>query len=217
MTPQHNQDGYTNGRPTETTAAKRPTRIQEVRTALSTVAILLIAPLLALLLITYVFQSYQVDGPSMETTLNNNDRLIVWKTARTWARITGHPYIPQRGDIVVFGDPDLGDFGQDPSKQLIKRVIGLPGDRVVVKDGKVTVFNKANPNGFDPDQTLPYGNVIKETDGDRDLIIPKNEVYVLGDHRDNSLDSRVFGPINVNNIVGKLVLRILPLGDMKRF
>src|SRR5712671_5845014 len=71
------------------------------RSALSTIAILLIAPLVAVLLTAFVFQSYQVDGPSMQTTLQNSDRLIVWKMSRTWARITGHAFVPQRGDIIV--------------------------------------------------------------------------------------------------------------------
>src|SRR5512140_403318 len=62
----------------------------------STIAVLLIAPLVALLLTAFVFQSYQVDGPSMQTTLYNSDRLIVWKVPKTWSKITGHPYVPNR-------------------------------------------------------------------------------------------------------------------------
>ncbi len=103
----------------------------------STAAILIGALLVALFIITFVFRSYQVDGPSMETTLQNDDKLIIWKVPRTWARITGHDYIPDRGDIIVFTENGLGQFGQEDSKQLIKRVIGLPGDRVVVQRRQV--------------------------------------------------------------------------------
>lgn len=184
---------------------------------ISTVAVLLIAPLVALVLTAFVFQSYQVDGPSMETTLNNNDRLIVWKVPKTWSKITGHPYVPNRGDVVIFVENDISSFGEEPSKQLIKRVIALPGERVVVKDDKVTVYNKEHPNGFSPDKTLPYGNVITETSGDIDLTVPKNHIYVMGDNRPNSLDSRAFGPVDTKDIVGKLVMRVWPAGDMKSF
>ena len=105
------------------------------RNVVSTIAILVIAPMVAVLLTAFIFQSYEVSGPSMETTLNNNDRLIVWKMPRTWSRITGHAYVPKRGDIIIFDQTGL----PDGEKQLIKRVIGLPGDRVVVQNGVLTI------------------------------------------------------------------------------
>src|SRR5580698_6529783 len=74
---------------------------------LSTLFVIAAALALALLLITFVFQSYQVDGPSMQNTLQNNDRLIVWKVPRTLARITGDAYIPNRGDIIIFNESGL--------------------------------------------------------------------------------------------------------------
>ena len=183
----------------------------------STVAVLLIAPVVALFLTAFVFQSYQVDGPSMETTLYNNDRLIVWKVPKTWAKITGHPYVPKRGDVIIFTEPTISSYGQTPGKQLIKRVIGLPGERVVVKNNVVTVYNDEHPDGFKPDKTLPYGNVIKETSGNIDMTVDKDHVYVMGDNRGNSLDSRAFGEVSSKDIIGKLVMRVWPAGDMKAF
>ena len=154
----------------------------------------------------------------MEPTLQNSDRLVVWKVQRTWARITGSPYIPGRGDIVIFTERALEIYGQGHSKQLIKRVIGLPGDRVVVKDGKVTIFNDEHPEGFEPDTTLPYGKVgLQATQGDIDITVPKGQVFVCGDNRGNSLDSRAFGPVSANDIVGKLVVRVLPINKAERF
>jgi signal peptidase I len=192
-------------------------RGENVRSVLSTIGVLLIAPALALFLTAFVFQSYQVDGPSMQTTLQNNDRLIVWKTPRTWSRITHHAYVPDRGNVIIFVAHNLDDFGQTPDKQLIKRVIGLPGERVVVKNGVLTIYNQQHPNGFQPDKTLPYGNVIKNTQGDIDETVPQDSVFVCGDNRDNSLDSRVFGPVASKDIVGKLVMRVLPIDQAKRF
>lgn len=174
---------------------------------------------LALSLIAFVFQSYQVDGPSMESTLQNNDRLIVWKVPRTWARITGHAYVPNRGDVIIFNENNLAAYGQTDVKQLVKRVVGLPGDRVVVKNGHITIYNRQHPGGFDPDKTLPYGSEhsFPVTSGNIDVTLGSNQVYVCGDNRTDSLDSRAFGPVNVRDIVGKLVLRIYPLSTVKKF
>jgi signal peptidase I len=183
----------------------------------STVLILVSAPLIALFLTAFIFQSYEVDGPSMESTLQNHDRLIVFKTERTWARMTHNPFVPKRGEIIIFNlrsDLDLEGGG---NKQLVKRVIGLPGERVVVADGVVTVFNQEHPQGFQPDKTMSYGKVIPITSGNVDLVVPKDQVFVCGDNRPNSLDSRSFGPIQAKDIVGRLGIRLFPLDNAKKF
>lgn len=185
---------------------------------LSTLAILILAPLLAITMATFVFQTYEVDGPSMESTLQNKDRLIVLKTDRTKARITRKHYIPDRYDIIVFNErADFGFDGQVAEKQLIKRVIGVPGDRVVVKDGIVTVYNKANPEGFLVDREGPEKLAIGVTSGNIDQTIRDGEVFVMGDNRENSLDSRAFGTVNADDIVGKLAVRIYPFDKVQRF
>lgn len=185
---------------------------------LSTVGILVSALLVALFIIAFVFRSYQVDGPSMQDTLHSNDKLIIWKVPRSWARLTGHDYIPKRGDVIVFTESGLNQFNDtQDTKQLIKRVIGLPGDRVVVSDGKFTIYNKAHPHGFDPDKTLPYGKNIPPTPGNVDVTLGAHQLFVSGDNRPDSLDSRAFGPINADQIIGKLVMRVFPLGDAKAF
>lgn len=183
----------------------------------STLGILATALLAAFFIIAFVFRSYQVDGPSMESTLHNADKLIIWKVPRTWASITRHDYIPGRGDIIVFTQSGLGQFGQTDTKQLIKRVIGLPGDHVVVKDGSITIYNKQHPQGFNPDKTLPYGKNIPETSGNVDVTLDEHQLFVSGDNRPDSLDSRAFGPINANQIVGKLVVRVFPINKAEVF
>lgn len=190
-----------------------------LRVIISTLGIILAAFLVAFLVMFFVFRSYQVDGPSMQPTLHDGDRLIIWKLPRTIARISGHPYVPHRGDIIVFVEHGL--VAPDGStKQLIKRVIGLPGDRVVVKNGTVTIYNKDHPEGFKPDTSMPYGsglNLTIDNQEEIDETVGKDEVYAMGDNRNNSLDSRVFGPVSSSDIVGKLVFRMFPLGDMKKF
>ncbi len=191
-----------------------------IASTLSTIGILLLAPIIAILLTAFVFQSYQVDGPSMQTTLFNNDRLIVWKLPRTWARITHHQYVPKRGDVIIATESGLANYGDaQDTKQLVKRVIGLPGDRIVIKDNAITVYNKQNPNGFNPDKTLAYNadGHIPPTTNNEDVTVGKDELFICGDNRGDSLDSRIFGPIKTNQVVGKLVLRIFPINEVKKF
>ncbi len=194
-----------------------PQRASGWRELLSTLGILLTALAVALFIIFFVFRSYQVDGPSMESTLQNGDKLFIWKVPRSWADITGHPYIPDRGDIVVFTESSLSSFGQQDTKQLIKRVIGLPGDRVIVSDNHYIIYNKTHPGGFDPDKSLPYGKNMPATTGNTDVTLGKNQLFVSGDNRPDSLDSRAFGPINASQIVGKLLLRVFPISQAKAF
>jgi signal peptidase I len=189
------------------------------RELLSTVGILLTAVLVALFIISFVFRSYQVDGTSMLNTLQNGDKLIIWKVPRTWADITGHPYIPKRGDIIVFTESNLAQFDQQNTKQLIKRVIGLPGDRVVIKNGDYMIYNAAHPHGFDPDKTLAYGkeDPLPYTSGTVNVKLGPDQLFVSGDNRPDSLDSRYFGPINASQIIGKLVIRVFPVNHSEVF
>jgi signal peptidase I len=187
---------------------------------LSTIGVLLLAPVIAILLTAFVFQSYQVDGPSMQNTLHNNDRLIVWKFPRTLARITGHQYVPGRGDIIILTESGLSNYGDaSDTKQLVKRVIGLPGDHLVIKNDVITVYNADHPNGFEPDSTLPYGKngAIPPTTNNVDVTLAANQLFVCGDNRGDSLDSRIFGPIQTKQVIGKLIARIYPIQSAKKF
>jgi len=195
-----------------------PTKKNEI---ISTLVMLVVAVIIAFLLSIYTFQQYEVDGPSMQTTLFNQNRLIVVKYERTWASITGHPYIPNIGNIIIFHENGLYSNDGTPENTLVKRVVALPGDRVVIANGVLTVYDKQHPNGFDPDKTLPYGKVIgytsSESSSNINLVLPKNEIFVLGDNRADSCDSRCFGPVNVNQIIGRLALRIYPFNKITLF
>jgi signal peptidase I len=199
--------------PQPTNNLREPTKLHDF---MSFVAILVGAFIVAWLLIAFCFQQYEVNGPSMQPTLQTGNRLIVLKISKTWSDITGHPYIPNRGDIVVFEEINLYALDEVNSNQLVKRVIGLPGDRVVIKNGILTIFNKQHPKGFRPDAVLPYGKVIGYTGGSIiDEVVPANQIFVCGDNRNDSLDSRDFGTVPVKYIVGKLVLRITPLNEIR--
>lgn len=195
-----------------------PLRASSVRgwkSIASTLAIILIAPLLAIFITIFVFQSYEVFGMSMETTLQDGDRLIVQKFSKNWAAITGRDYLPQRSEIIVFDKPPFLGSNSGDVQHLIKRVIGLPGDRVVVRDGKITIYNVDNPEGFDPDEGQEYAKDILTTTGDVDITVSAGELFVAGDNRSNSLDSRSFGAIGVNSITGVATIRFVPVNAFK--
>jgi signal peptidase I len=170
---------------------------------------------LASLINMFIFQSYYVDGTSMTPTLQPNDRLIIDKVPRTWAKVTGSSYTPKRGEVVVFNSNLTGPDGS--REQLIKRVVGLPGERVVVKDDHVTVYNTTHPKGFDADKELDLH--LAGTFGVNDVTVPKDQVFVFGDNRGpgGSYDSRELGTIPTKDLVGQLVMRIIPLNHAKLF
>jgi signal peptidase I len=209
-----NQD-QTNLSPAEAVLAEKPTENSRKswKDTFSTVLLFGGALLTAFMLNIFVFQSYEVEGQSMSPTLQNKDRLIIYKFNKTWSKVTKSDYLPDRGDIIVFHKPN------GSSDQLIKRVIGLPGDRVVVKNDKITIFNQQNPNGFNPDDA-EYGGELLATFGNVDVVVGENEVFVCGDNRipGASYDSRsTLGNVSSEFIVGELVLRYLPFGNFRSF
>ncbi len=170
------------------------------------------AVVLAAIINSFIFQSYQVFGMSMADTLHEGDRLIISKVSKSLSKVTGD-YVPSRGDIIVFNSP------ASPDIQLIKRVIALPGERVVVKSGKITVYNEESPNGFNPDEE--YKDLLPPAKtGDIETVVGDGEIFVAGDNRVTgaSLDSRnELGNIPIDSIVGELVLRVFPLDQASFF
>ena len=170
-----------------------------------------------LLINTYVFRSFNVLGPSMETTLYTGDRLIVNRIPVTIAQLENKPYIPDRGQIIVFKNPQYN--AGTGEEYIVKRVIAFPGERVTVKDGILTVYNSSNPNGFHPDDAN-HGEPGSPTSGDVDTTVTDGTLFVAGDHRqgDFSYDSRSgLGLIPYYDIVGPVGLRIYPLNKIRTF
>ena len=170
-----------------------------------------------LLINTFVFRSFSVLGPSMESTLFTNDRLIVDRLPVTWAHLQNKNYIPQRGEVIVFKNPQYVPGGAD--EYIVKRVIGLPGERVVLKDGAFTVYNETHPGGFNPDD-YNNGQPGSPTTGTSDEIVPANYIYVSGDHRTGSYsyDSRNgLGMVPSYDIIGPVSFRIFPFTSVRSF
>lgn len=171
------------------------------------------APLLIVFILhNFVFQAYHVDGSSMAPTLATADYMIISKVENSLARLKGQPYVPRRHQVVVFAYP------KDPSLVFIKRVTALPGERVVVKNGVITVYNSEHPDGFTPDDDS-FERAAAYTEGDVDLIVPEGAVFVVGDNRlpGGSFDSREWGILPSEDIIGNAVIRLLPLDGFRFF
>jgi len=150
--------------------------------------------ILALLLLRlYVFEPYRIHGQSMSPTLKNGQEILVK---------LGHPQ-PKIGDIVIFTESGLAKYNQPNTLQLVKRVVALAGDRVKVNNGTLTVYDNSHPNGFDPDNS--DGLSSQNTSGNINTIVSSGDIYVLGDNRYVSLDSREFGQVPVSSIIGRVI------------
>lgn len=182
------------------------------------IAIFIICVVIGTLLInTFVFRSFSVDGPSMESTLFTGDRLIVNRLPVTWSHLQNKPYVPERGQIIVFKNPHYGGGGE--KEHIVKRVIGLPGERVVLANGQFTVYNDEHPDGFNPDDNN-NGEPGSPTTGEIDVQVPSGELFVSGDHRTGnfSYDSRNgMGTIPLYDIVGPVSARIFPFDKIRGF
>lgn len=188
------------------------------------IAIFLLCVLIGTLFINaFIFRSFNVEGPSMQNTLFTGDRLIVDRIPVTIAQLGNKPYMPGRGQVIVFKNPQYDSIGQK-EEYIVKRVIAFPGERVVLENGQYTVFNKEHPNGFDPDDaTRGKDNSVgpqSPTSGRVDEVVPAGTLFVSGDHREDqfSYDSRNgLGTIPLYDVIGPVSLRIFPFNKIRTF
>jgi signal peptidase I len=157
---------------------------------------LMISVVLAIFVILFIYQPVKVEGTSMMPTLDDQERIFINKFVYRF-----HFGNIDRGDTVVFWFPG------DPSKSYIKRVIGMPGDRVAVDDGKVLVNGQALVENYVPAEYRDQSSMSER-------VIPDGEYFVLGDHRSSSNDSRAWGMVPRRYIYGKAVFIYWPLDKM---
>lgn len=158
-----------------------------------------LAPIILIVFVvrTYIAQPFIVDGESSAPNFHTGHYLIIDEISYRFSE-------PERGDVIVLRYP------LQPSRYFLKRIIGMPGDRVVIKDGKVIITNAENPKGYVLDEpylkqaTFPVGPY-------KDVTLEAEQYFVMGDNRSGSDDSRMWGILPRNDIIGHVVLRLFPL------
>jgi signal peptidase I len=167
------------------------------RFALEIVEIVVISLAIILPIRYFLVQPFYVKGASMEPTFDDKEYLIIDELSYRMRHA-------ERSEVVVFRYP------LDPRQFFIKRVIGLPGETIKVSGEKITITNDAHPEGFVLDESA-YLSPDVPTHGDRTVKLAPDEYFVMGDNRTASLDSRTFGPLPAQNIVGRVWIRGWPL------
>jgi len=162
----------------------------------SIIALIIVVPIRL-----YVAQPFLVQGASMQPSFENGDYLIVFEL--------GYRFVdPSRGEVVIFRSPE------DPSKFFIKRIIGLPNETVSIDGTDITIKNEEFPEGFTIDESYLNGTSKEDL---LSLSLNDDEYFVLGDNRNNSSDSRRWGALERNEIIGRALIRLLPLNKVGVF
>jgi len=163
---------------------------------------LVLTAVIFLVIQTFVAQPFKVEGASMETTVLPDQYVLIDKLTPHWATYA-------RGDIVVLQPPAA--YAPASGVPFIKRVIGLPGDHVQLKDGVVYV----NGTAIDEPYVFTDQGVRQSTDptpgGPSEWFVPQGQLFLMGDHRRSSADSRVFGPVDISHVIGRAWLRYWPI------
>lgn len=143
-----------------------------------------------------IFKPFYVKGASMEPNFFDKEYLIV-------DEVSYHFRLPQRGEVIVFKYPE------NPKEFFLKRIIGLPGERVKISDGQVTIYNQEHPEGVVLDESYLPKDIL--TSGERTFVpLTENQYFVMGDNRPNSYDSRRFGAVDKSLVVGRVFFRGWP-------
>ncbi|MBZ9577487.1 signal peptidase I [Patescibacteria group bacterium] len=163
--------------------------------------IVVIAAVIVVPIRYFLFQPFFVRGQSMNPSFENGDYLIIDEISYRFKT-------PQRGEVVVFKSP------QNPSQRFIKRVIGLPGETVEIKDGETIIYKDGFSQVLDESEYL-FSDL--STSGNTKVILAENEYFVLGDNRSYSFDSRRFGALPEENIIGRVIFRAWPFVAAAKF
>lgn len=164
------------------------------------IKIVIIALIIVLPIRYFIFQPFLVRGQSMEPNFEDGDYLIIDELSYRFRE-------PLRGEVLVFKYP------KNPSQRYIKRIIGLPGETIEIREGKVTIFNEEEGQILDESEYLSPG---QPTPGNIRISLKMNEYFVLGDNRIFSSDSRQWGPLTRENIIGRVYFRAWPFSALAK-
>jgi len=162
--------------------------------------IVIVALLIVVPIRYFVFQPFFVRGQSMEPNFYNGDYLIIDELSYQFRA-------PQRGEVIVFKYPN------DPTQRYIKRIVGLPGETLAVSSGKVLVYQDGSPVALDESVYLPQST---QTQGSIKITLGKDEYFVLGDNRSLSADSRAWGTLPEEDLIGRVFFRAWPFSALAK-
>ena len=166
------------------------------------VEVVVVAVVTVFIIRSYLVQPFLVSGASMEPNFSSGDYLIIDEISYRFRD-------PKRGEAIVFRYPE------NPEIFYIKRVIGLPGERVVIRDGVVTIFNEESSEGFTLNES--YIAPAVRTSGNVETLLSEGEYFVVGNNRNYSFDSRSWGVLPKENFIGLVRLRLFPFTEFKAF
>ena len=152
----------------------------------------------------YLIQPFYVKGASMEPNFYDREYLIVDEISYKFNK-------PERGQIIVFRYP------RNPQEYFIKRIIGIPGERVQIKEGYIYIYNSSNPDGVKLEEDYLSNDINTYSLNNEIIALGENEYYILGDNRNSSKDSRSFGAVDESFIIGKVFLRGWPFDRVCMF
>lgn len=167
-----------------------------------TIKVIIISLVIIIPVRYFLIQPFYVKGASMEPNFYDHEYLIIDEISYRLDK-------PQRGDVVVFRPPN------NPSQFYIKRIIGLPGETIKIEQGKIIIINPENPQGFRLSEQIYLPNT--QTQGSQQVTLGPDQYYLLGDNRSSSLDSRIFGPVKKDNIIGRVWIRGWPFSRITVF
>lgn len=163
-----------------------------------TIKFAIIAIIIVIPIRMFIAQPFVVSGSSMYPTFIDKDYLIVDEISYRFEEV-------KRNEVIIFKYPE------NPSKFFIKRVIGLPNEKITIIGDKIFIINKENPNGFELDQSYIKNPSLNQG---YEVTLKNDEYFVMGDNRTASSDSRSWGPVKKNLIIGKAFLRLLPINNI---
>lgn len=163
--------------------------------------IIIIAAVIVVPIRYFLFQPFFVRGQSMDPNFANGDYLIIDEISYRFRA-------PDRGEVIVFKYPE------NPSQRFIKRIVGLPGETVEIRNGEITIYNERGNQTLDESEYLLPD---LSTSGNMKIILKDGEYFVLGDNRHFSFDSRRFGVLPEDNIIGRVFFRAWPFNSLEKF
>ncbi len=168
-----------------------------------TIKVIVISLIIILPIRYFLIQPFYVKGASMEPNFYDHEYLIIDEISYRFKE-------PARGEVIVFRYP------KDPKQFFIKRVIGLPEETIKLQNGQIIIINQKHPEGFVLDETA-YLEKGTWTKGELEIKLKADEYFVLGDNRNSSLDSRIFGPVKREDIIGRTWIRGWPFNRFTIF